>query len=181
MRKLEVIRSFLKTHYPLIYDEIKVYKNLELSSFFEGRIPDIENIENYKAELDIIEEEIHVESMEHNEKDGFDKNFTELELLLKHTHKTPSKNIVSSNTNNESWFTKHFLEIFAIIILLLASTYFGVIITHREGIKDYASITEFIKNLLLIVVTFYFSSSLGSKNKSKSIDNILDNSEHDYE
>lgn len=174
--KVVDIRKHLMKNYPAIYKEIEGKNQEGLKDFLEannmiveetGELSDdniLESVEamflfNYKQNVD--------------DDSGFDKRFSSLEALIKldSEDRENARDLYLESGKSTSWFKAHFMEILTVIILTLTALYFNALMgLSPEESTGLVNVTEFIKNVIILVVGFFFGSSAGSKSKDVILD-----------
>ena len=84
-----------------------------------------------------------------------------------------ARDVYKMQMDSNSKFTTHFLELLTLIILVPSSIVFLYMMITSDDPLVTNNIMEFMKNILLLVIGFWFGSSLGSKRKSSSIEREL--------
>ena len=75
-----------------------------------------------------------------------------------------------------NWLKRNIAELIALFLFLFAFYMFKIILLKetKADATTTASIVESIKAMLLIVIGFYYGSSIGSKNKSEQLNKTAD-------
>jgi len=170
MKRNDFIKNY-KSDFPLIYNMMKDASDIEwLAKIKIHSGVDLEDVKlkisdtDIKA-LELYESELLQDLQDAADKDEsiYDKELNELKFVEE--SRENARDLYREMQGSESWLTKHFTEILTLILILSTVLYIAAMLSNPDIIRRMEGITEFIKNVVLLTIGFWFGSSKGSKVK----------------
>ena len=169
MTREKFIKEY-RSEFPLIYSmmkdvpdtewqaKIKLHSGVKIDSVSKLNDEDKEALKAYESELlqELQDEVDKGDSV-------YDKELKELSMVEE--SREAARDLQREMMQSDSWLTKHFIEILTLLLVSITGLYIFSLIVHPDLVRRLEGVTEFIKNVILLIIGYWFGSSKGSKTK----------------
>ena len=160
--------------------EVGIRELKDMNTYYGTNIKSVDDKEALDAlELRLSEDSLTVDRLpkvDKKEIDNHKDDIVEVEDIPTETITVPETDNANARDMQKYYMEHHFeyfVPVFAVIMVLLCFSVIGGILWIPNTIDETISVSilELCKNILILIVGFYFGSSAGSKFKDKTIAN----------